>query len=158
NSYSETRKLATTALFRLAESYRKQGKTNEAVAQYQRVLQDFADQPSFVDLSRQELATLGHAAAITNPQPLQTAASTAESERITLQNQIEQLKKLSPEQRRVIIQQQFPNPVLTSLLQKLGDAEEKVRLTAKNYGSDHQEVRSAQTSVDILEKQIDSQI
>src|SRR6266568_499194 len=42
--YDDQRKITATALFRLGECYRKQGKTNEAVAQYQRVLQDFGDQ------------------------------------------------------------------------------------------------------------------
>src|SRR2546421_8630689 len=42
--FDENRKLAATATFRLAECYRKQNKTNEAVEQYQRVLGDFAEQ------------------------------------------------------------------------------------------------------------------
>ncbi len=58
----EDRKLAATAIFRLGEVYRKQGKTNEALAQYQRVVRDFSDQSTLVTLSRQELAGLGSAA------------------------------------------------------------------------------------------------
>ncbi|MBU6401992.1 MAG: ankyrin repeat domain-containing protein, partial [Verrucomicrobia bacterium] len=53
--YDEQRKLAATAVFRLGECYRKLGKTNEANAQYQRVLRDFADQPQLVKLSREYL-------------------------------------------------------------------------------------------------------
>src|SRR5262245_1394674 len=40
-SYDQSRKLAATALFRLAEIYRKLGQTNEATAQYQRLVRDF---------------------------------------------------------------------------------------------------------------------
>src|SRR5882762_3462244 len=42
--FDDNRKLAATAIFRIGEIYRKQGKTNEASAQYQRVLNEFADQ------------------------------------------------------------------------------------------------------------------
>lgn len=55
----EQRKLAATALFRLGECYRKLGKTNDAVAQYQRLLRDYADQGTLVTLSRQNLTGLG---------------------------------------------------------------------------------------------------
>ena len=43
--FDDNRKLAATAIFRLGEIYRKQGKTNEATAQYQRVVREFADRP-----------------------------------------------------------------------------------------------------------------
>src|SRR6266404_380816 len=55
NQYDKDRKLAATAIFRLGESYRKQGKTNEAVGQYDRVLREFADQSTLADLSRKNL-------------------------------------------------------------------------------------------------------
>ena len=41
--FDKDRQLAATAVFRLGECYRAQGKTNEAAAEYQRVLKDFAD-------------------------------------------------------------------------------------------------------------------
>src|SRR2546422_10479808 len=59
NQYDDQRKIAATAIFRLGECYRKQGKANEAAAQYQRVLQDFSDQNSLVGLSEKSLAGLG---------------------------------------------------------------------------------------------------
>ncbi len=49
------RKLVATAVFRLGECLRKQGKTNEATAQYQRVLREFADQEPLVKLSKSYL-------------------------------------------------------------------------------------------------------
>jgi len=55
----EQRKLAATAVFRLGECYRKLGRTNEAAAQYQRVLSEFLDQPALANLSRQNLVGLG---------------------------------------------------------------------------------------------------
>src|SRR5437016_10014368 len=62
NQYDKDRKLAATAIFRLAESYRKQGKTNEATAQYERVLRDFTDQLELLTTSRNTLSMLGYAA------------------------------------------------------------------------------------------------
>ncbi len=59
--FDQQRKMAATAVFRLAEIYRKQGNTNEAVARYERVLREFPDQSQLADLSRQQLTAL-HAA------------------------------------------------------------------------------------------------
>ncbi len=54
--FDKDRQIAATAVFRLGECYRAQGKTNEAAAQYQRILRDFADQKTLVTLSHQNLA------------------------------------------------------------------------------------------------------
>lgn len=54
----EQRQLAATAVFRLGESYRKLGKTNEAVAAYERIIKEFADQETLVKLSGQNLSIL----------------------------------------------------------------------------------------------------
>jgi ankyrin repeat protein len=55
----EQRRIAATALFRLAECYRKQGKTNEASAEYRRLVRDYSEQTTLVNLSRQNLVGLG---------------------------------------------------------------------------------------------------
>jgi tetratricopeptide (TPR) repeat protein len=54
--FGEERKTAATALFRLAESYRKQGKNDSAIAAYQRLVQEFADQTKLAEQSRTVLA------------------------------------------------------------------------------------------------------
>lgn len=53
--FDDERKLAATAVFRLGECYRKLGQTNEANAQYQRVVREFPDQTQLVKLSREYL-------------------------------------------------------------------------------------------------------
>jgi len=58
NQFDDQRKITATAVFRLGECYRKQGKTNEAVAQYERVVQDFADQDILVGPSERNLTAL----------------------------------------------------------------------------------------------------
>src|SRR5436190_9683202 len=67
--FNKDRKLAATAIFRLGECYRKQGATNEAAVEYQRVLREFGDQTELVALSRAYLAAAG--------QPTISAAGTA---------------------------------------------------------------------------------
>ncbi len=54
--FGEERKTAATALFRLAECYRKQGKNDLAMAAYKRVVAEFADQTKLAEQSRTVLA------------------------------------------------------------------------------------------------------
>src|ERR1043165_4025680 len=56
NRFDEDRKLAATAIFRVGEIYRKQGKTNEANAQYERVVREFSEQSALATLSQSYLA------------------------------------------------------------------------------------------------------
>src|SRR5579863_2417039 len=46
------RQFEATAIFRLGECYRKLGQTNEANAQYERILNEFADQTELAALDR----------------------------------------------------------------------------------------------------------
>ena len=57
--FDKDRQLAATAVFRIGECYRMQGKTNEAAAQYERILKDFSDQTTLATLSRQNLTGMG---------------------------------------------------------------------------------------------------
>jgi ankyrin repeat protein len=50
--FDHDRPLAATAIFRLGECYRKQGKTNEASAQYERIVREFPDQTQLAQLSQ----------------------------------------------------------------------------------------------------------
>src|SRR5439155_16022703 len=88
NQYDDQRKITATAVFRLGECYRKQGKTNEAVAQYQRVIQDFSDQDSLVGPSERNLAALGRAG---SPAGVEARDITAQT--VTDPEQLELLKK-----------------------------------------------------------------
>ena len=52
--FAADRQAASTALFRLAECYRKQGKTADADAAYNRLIAEFADQTALSELSRKQ--------------------------------------------------------------------------------------------------------
>jgi ankyrin repeat protein len=59
DGFAAQRKVAATAVFRLGECYRKLGRTNDAVAQYESILNDFPDQATLRTLSEQNLLALG---------------------------------------------------------------------------------------------------
>jgi tetratricopeptide (TPR) repeat protein len=54
--FDEGRKTAATALFRLAECYRRQGRRDQAINAYQRLAGDFPDQTKLAELSRNQLS------------------------------------------------------------------------------------------------------
>lgn len=65
NQFDHDRRLAATAIYRLGECHRKQGKTNEAAAHYNRIVREFPDIGPVATLSTQNLAALG--TTITSP-------------------------------------------------------------------------------------------
>jgi ankyrin repeat protein len=81
NRFDEDRKLAATAIFRVGEIYRKQGKTNEANAQYERVVREFSDQSTLATLSQSYLAPLSKNAE-TAANPSESAPTSDEAEEV----------------------------------------------------------------------------
>ena len=70
--FDKDRQLVATAVFRLGECYRMQGKTNEAALEYQRILHDFSDQTTLATLSQQDLTGMGMSPAPAASAALQT--------------------------------------------------------------------------------------
>ncbi len=158
SQYDKDRKLAATAIYRLGECYRKQGATNEASAQYERILRDFSDQTQLATLSRKELKSLGNTSSpAVAPETVSGGASSPRVELLTLESQIAEFKKLPKEQLRVAIQQSFPNPVLTSLMQKLAESEQSLNALKKEYGPQNAEVLKMSEVVDTVSQQINTQ-
>jgi len=56
SQFDQDRPTVATALFRLAECYRKQGKSDQAIAAYKRVASEFQDQTKLAEQSRMVLA------------------------------------------------------------------------------------------------------
>jgi len=93
------RQLAASALFRLGECHRKLGQTNEAIAQYERLLREFPDQAVLANLSRQNLTGLGAPPPLTVPALLSDPARREQArlleEEIKLSEQeVETLEKM----------------------------------------------------------------
>jgi ankyrin repeat protein len=95
--FDKDRQLAATAAFRLGECYRTLGKTNEAAAQYERVLRDFPDQTTLATLSRQNLAGLG--------QTLATSSAVSQSARQEQKRLLEDEIKLAEQQQETLKKQ-----------------------------------------------------
>ena len=85
SQFDQERKLGATAIFRLGEIYRKQGKTNEANAQYQRILREFTDQSVLAGLSQGYLGGPGTAEA---------ARGTNQSVEPPLASEAEEIKRI----------------------------------------------------------------
>ena len=89
-----------------------EGKTNEAVAQYQRILRDFSDQAQLATLSRQNLAGLGSVAAL--PPAAQPISDAARKEQESLLQQEIDLfqKRLESQQQQVKVGALSPDGLL----------------------------------------------
>jgi ankyrin repeat protein len=222
SQFDKDRKLAATAVFRLAECYRKQGNTNEANAQYDRVLREFADQTQFAALSRQNMAALGgtpststaaswraarqeqkrfleeeiklvenklaadqkrvesgvtsredlwttqrellqlkrQMAALDEGGPLLSAGGNPRDtgEAASLKAQLDRLESLGPAESRIAVQQEFPNQILTSLMQKLVDAQQTLAALNTSLGPSTTEVVQERARIETMNQQIDIQV
>ena len=164
--FDKDRKLAATAIFRLGEVYRKQGKTNEATAQYERIVREFADQPTLVTLSRQNLSATqpGGKSPITKPSTEAADETTrklvAEAERDSTEatELIKRIKSLEGDKARMLVQQSLPNAVMDSLMKQLAEAEQKVAALKIDYHPEHPTMRSAVALLKIVQDQCDTQI
>lgn len=130
------RPAAATAVFRLAESYRKLGKTNDAVAQYQRILDQFGDQATLAALSRTNLVQLGVPAFRSVGGTAGPAAgagkTTFEARLLAIQlARIEQLKG-DPEQQAHAVLALSPDEGLRRMLQHLPKLREQAAFARTN--------------------------
>ena len=175
--FDRDRQIAATAIFRLGECYRKLGQTNDAVVQYQRIVREFSDQTTLITLSRQNLTGLGvtsqprfqerlQAIIKKNPQDSiapatsesAAKASELEAEVVLLKAQLAHLSGLKGGDRRIAVQQNFPNPVLTTLIQQLAEAEQKLASLTNEYALGAVPVVNATALVNTINQQIDAQV
>ena len=75
--YASQRQFAATAIFRLAEVRRKQGRKDDAIALYQRLLAEFPESGPQVTLAKENLTALGGKPAVPAPAMDQEAADLA---------------------------------------------------------------------------------
>jgi ankyrin repeat protein len=88
--FDDQRKIAATALFRLAECCRKQGRTNDALAHYERVTREFADQSQLAAASRRHLPSSRPAGGVaTRDDARQRQLELIEKEIAVVQRQLE---------------------------------------------------------------------
>ena len=158
SAFDKDRQLAATAVFRLGECYRKLGKTNEAASEYQRIIKEFSDEQTLVTLSRQNLAGLNVASTPASSRANDSSLLDAEANVASLQAQMQEIDKMSADQKRIYVQQNFPNPVLTALIQELDLAQQALIKLKVDYTPDHPKYKTAQQSVDDLTRKVDAQV
>lgn len=78
SQFDQDRPTAATALFRLAECYRKLGKSDQAIAAYKRVASEFQDQTKLAEQSRMVLAQTFGTMPARATRPATTEAGSAE--------------------------------------------------------------------------------
>lgn len=85
-------------------------------------------------------------------------ATELEAEAASLKAQIAHLSSLSGEDRRTAIQQNFPNPVLTTLMQQLNEAEQNLASLTNDYTPTDLHVTRVTAQLNAINGQIDTQV
>ena len=120
--YDKCRTTAATALFHLADCYRKQGKKEPAIAAYQRFLREFPEQVKLADASRNYLASTYGIRAQQNPE----AEKQAEAKRNKNNRKLEIEKKVEIEGLVTRIEM---------IRRKIELTESEIQRTQKNVGA-----------------------
>ena len=124
----EQRKVIATALFRLGECYRKLGKTNEANAQYQRILRDFSEQEQLIAAVRTLLPNIGGGTRSTQPLTDPAAVALLRQEIALAEQQVQVAeRKLN-----------VGKGILSDVLQAKKDVLQLKRLLPENVSADRQ--------------------
>ncbi|MGA2869118.1 MAG: ankyrin repeat domain-containing protein, partial [Verrucomicrobiota bacterium] len=148
--FDRNRQIAATAIFRLGECYRMQGKTNEAAAQYQRILNDFSDQQTLATMSREDLTGMNMTPAARGVTVDSTALAVENSD-VALWNRLKDLPK--PELEKVL-PTIIPDDQLKGLLSKRNLLEENVAELQIDYSPTNVVVLRAKAVLDVLNQQI----
>ena len=148
--FDKDRQLAATAVFRLGECYRAQGRTNEAAAHYQRILKDFSDQPTLATLSRQNLVGMGAG-------KNETAAANvpAENPEAAL---LKKLEAMPREDLEKVLPTVLPDAALSDLLQKKNDYLTQRAMIVADYPTNNPRVTRVDNYLDELNRQLGGKI
>lgn len=150
------RQFAATAVFRLGECYRKQGKTNEANEEYRRIVREFPDQVELAKLSREYVGTPKAAPAF-DQEGTQTYIASLQADIDFCKHELAELDG-NPKTARVFAQQHFSNPVLTSLVQAAVKTEQELARMKNDLGDKHPDAVRAQELLKTINDQIDAQV
>src|ERR1700679_1523178 len=151
--FDRNRQIAATAIFRLGECYRMQGRTNEAAAQYQRILNDFSDQQTLATMSREDLTGMGMAANGAGAVGLtERLPNTQENTDIALWNKLKDLPK--PEAKKILLVLDLDHNLVT-LIQRRNETEAQLAVVEVDYSSTNVVVLRVKSELDVLDRQID---
>ncbi len=149
--FDKNRQLAATAIFRLGECYRAQGRTNEAATQYQRIVHEFSDQQTLATLSRQDLAGMGMA----GPQTPAVESAAIESSDIQLWSQV---KDMPMDELARVLPTLVPDASLDTLLQQRNEAQAKLAQIRTDYSISNNVYMRQKALVNEINRQTDDKI
>jgi ankyrin repeat protein len=144
--FDKDRQLAATAVFRLGECYRMQGKTNEAALEYKRIVNEFSDQTTLVTLSRQNLTGLG-------PVPAEMAPSKNSDAKLW-----DKVKDLPQAELEKVLPTLVPDATLMQLLQQRGAAETKLSELRVDYSTNYPDYQRQEAVLKTVNRQISEKI
>lgn len=162
----EQRRLAASSIFRLAECYRKLQRTNDAVAQYQRLLREFSDEGTLAQLSRQNLKALDRAADA--GELLSAEADSARSvpdsgslsrEIALLESRLATLRQLEPSRIESGLLSIFPEASqgIRELRRQVSDAQARIAELKVNLAPEHPEVKAAAAQLRVFELKLEQE-
>ena len=134
-----------TALFRLAESRRRLGQTNEALGHYRRLLREFPDQTNLVSLARRHvpkaaIRSRGVASIEAELVAMTKALGSLESTEAELAAELERCSAMGADQLHAALSASHPTPELTRLKAERNQAEVRRALLSPDFGPQHPEV------------------
>ncbi len=150
SQFDKDRKLAATAIFRLGECYRKEGKTNEASIYYGRILRDFSDQTNLVK-AVQQVASVTRIAVAGSADVSRTMESQGAAEAAA---QLAELEQLTPNKVRIAMQKILNSSVYDSLLARQLEVERTLARKQENFTPDYPEVKALLLEKKILDDQV----
>jgi Tetratricopeptide repeat len=157
SQFDKDREVAAMAVFRLGECYRRLGRTDDAIGQYERIVRDFADQATLLTLSRQNLAQLRPrpAASRTRLAPLEEVKADLERAR----TQVAAIEALPSTNRTEGLVALFANDESVEAFVR-----ERTALTAQlnslraTFSEDHPAVKGARSQIQVNETKLKKRI
>jgi ankyrin repeat protein len=153
--FDKDRQLAATAVFRLGECYRAQGRTNEAAAQYQRILRDFSDQQTLATLSRQDLAGMGVSASQHFAERVAAVVTSQQTRELEL---VKKLQAMPLSEVRQVAPTLLTDATLINLIYQYNQRELDLLQLRVDHGDEHPEVKKALVIQDGLGKKIQERL
>ncbi len=161
-AYDTNRQAAATAVFRLAETYQKLGKTNEARAQYERVVFEFADQLALAGAASKQL---GFELGKSSVSDLLAAKIPDEKIELYLRSdlrmreaQLAGLRKLNWEDLALTVMRTAYDEQLNSLLKARDELRMSKAIRLKEYAPGHPELQKLEAALKVNEKLITTNV
>lgn len=146
--FDRDRKVAATAIYRLGECYRMLGRTNEAAAQYERIVREFPDQETLTTLSRQNLIGLGR------PEPSSQVAAIPNTDLVRELEYVNKLKGMSLSEMLQVAPHLLNDASLLNLIEQYNSCDLDLHRFLTNEGPWGSEVKRYKQTEEGLSEQI----